>query len=422
MVGGGELMQVLLINPCSSFLEQPDALPPLGLLYLGAALEAHGFAPKVADLNLPGSLVAGHNPGLIGIPCTTATYSLTKDLIAQCRLLYPGVPVVVGGPHITVRPGDYTRLGADAGAVGDCEHWIVSAARRAAYVTQFPILSLLSPNGTVNVDECWWPARHLIPITEYSQTLNGRRSTSMVTARGCPFSCAFCSRWDASRKIRVRSIPNIVREIEKLKTLGFDALAIHDDEINLWTSRLLDLCAAMEPLKVRFKSNARADLLTEDQAEALKSAGCDMLAIGVESGSGAILQTMRKGTTPAINSRARAICRQAGIKFKAFVMVGLPGETEDTVQETRRWLIDNEVDDLTVTMFIPYPGTHIYDYPEQYDLQFSLHYENASLPFRGATGLRLPRVTRTTALSSERLAELPEILEADVRQALGIVQ
>jgi radical SAM superfamily enzyme YgiQ (UPF0313 family) len=153
----------------------------------------------------------------------------------------------------------------------------------------------------------------------------------------------------------------------------------------------------------------------------LARAGCSWLCFGVESGNAGILETVSKGTTPTVNSRARQICRRNGIKFKAFVIVGLPGETPETVEDTRRWLIENEVDDLTVTMFVAYPGTAIYENPAKFDVICNHDYESEPLAFRGAAGMELPRVTQTEGFSAEELAELPERLESDVRRELGLV-
>lgn len=402
-------MQVLLVNPTANFLADPTFAPPLGLLYLGAALEANGHTPRVVDLNLPSAELDGYDPRLIGVTCTTATFPAARRVVADCRRVYPGIPIAVGGPHLSVLPGDFKPLGADLGLAGDGESWIVEAAGGR----------WTSPSS-VDVDRYPIPARHLLPMERYSCAVDGLRAATIVGARGCPFSCAFCSRWPAARKVRARQVENVIEEVLQLKASGYRALVFHDDEINLLNGRLLSLCGRLAPLGMRLKANARADLFTRTQAAALASAGCSWLCVGVESGSEVILRGVSKGTTPAVNAQARRICREFGIKFKAFVIMGLPGETRETVEETRQWLIGNEVDDLTVTMLVPYPGSAIYDHSERYDVRFDLNYENRSIPFRGAAGLRLERTTRTAGLSTGEIVEFPEIVEDSVRRELGL--
>ena len=98
----------------------------------------------------------------------------------------------------------------------------------------------------------------------------------------------------------------------------------------------------------------------------------------------------------------------------------MPGETPATVEETKHWLIENEVDDLTMTMFVGFPGSGIYENTGKFDIECSKDYEHEPMTFRGRSGMSLPRVTRTSAFSAEELAELPEIVEADVRRSLGL--
>jgi anaerobic magnesium-protoporphyrin IX monomethyl ester cyclase len=414
-----ERMQVLLINPRADFLEEPAFVPPLGLLYLGAALEMAGHEPRVVDLNLPSTKISGRDPRLIGIGLTTALFPAARAVVAACRREYPGVPVVVGGPHLSVRPGDYEKLGADYSGSGDCEIKIVYLAGMLA--RGFGVAGGFLPSwADVDVDAVPIPSRHLVPMKKYRCTLEGEPAATLIGARGCPFSCGFCSRWEGSRRVRARHLSNVIEEIRQLKDAGFNSFVFHDDEMNLHNDRLLELCRLLAPEKIHFKANVRADLLTAEQAEALAAAGCSWLCVGVESGNAGILKTANKGTTPEVNARARELCRRAGIKFKAFVIAGLPGESRATIADTRRWLVDNAVDDLTVTMFVPFPGSSIHDHRNGHDIRFEVDYERESLTFRGAAGTRLPHVVRTSGLTADELAELPEQLESEVRRELGL--
>ena len=415
-------MQVLLINPDSPFLFDSRALPPLGILYLGAALEANGFEAKVVDLSKKGSTIAGFDPIMIGVSCVTAKFPDIAGIVSNCRKLYPGVPVIVGGPHFSVCPDDWRKVGADAVGLGDCEDAIVDAAKDAKCLGKFGSTVYVSPGWIVDVNKYPIPARHLIPLHEYSYTMYDMATTPLIVKRGCPYSCAFCCHWEGYRKVRSRHDDNVIEEIRQLKQLGFHSLIIYDDEFNLLTKQMVSLCKAMERESIQFRAIVRSDLFTEEQAIALAAAGCAEVSVGVESGSQKILDNIGKKTSPEINKRCRDLCRKYGIRFKAFTIIGLPGETRETVEETKRWLIDNQVDELTVSLYMPYLGTPIVQRPQDFDVQFTaLDYEHTYMTFRGSADAELASVSRTSALSSEELKVLRQEVEDEVRANCGLV-
>lgn len=415
-------MQVLLVNPDAPFLYDARALPPLGILYLGAALEANGFSVAVVDLAKQGSTVEGFDPGMIGISCVTAKFPEMAGIVSTCRRAYPGIPILVGGPHFSICPDDGRKVGADAVGLGDCEDAIVEAAGDVLRTGAFEKTSYASPGWIVDANKFPIPARHLIPLHEYCYMMYDMPTTPIITARGCPYECAFCCHWEGYRKVRFRDSENVVEEIRQLKDLGFHSIIIYDDEFNLRTDRLTDLCRAIEAEKIQFRAIIRSDLLTKDQAEALARAGCVEVSVGVESGSEKILKIIGKRTTPEVNKRCRDLCREHGIRFKAFTIIGLPGETRETVMETKRWLIENRVDEVTVSLYMPYLGTPIVNNPQNYDIQFeAMDYEHTYLAFRGSADADLANVCHTSALSAAELKELRKEVEDDVRAACGLV-
>jgi len=410
---------VLLINPNSPFLFDPCALPPLGLLYLGAALEANGFEPRIVDLAFKESTIKGFDPFLIGIGSVTANYPGLPDLISQCRDVYPGVPIIIGGPHFSIVPADSKRLGADSVGIGDCENAIIEAATDA--LSGEPIFSLYrSYGGVVDVNKYPIPARHLLPIHDYTYKIRKAPVTSLITSRGCPYTCAFCSHWEGYREVRFRHTENVIEEVGILKSMGFRTLLFFDDEFNLNHLRMMKLCKALQSEKITFRAMARTNLFNEEQAQALVAAGCTHLSFGVESGNADILRSMGKQTTPEINSRARSICRDNGILFRAFVVIGLPGETRETALETKRWLIDNQVDEITCTAFVPNLGSPIVKNPEQYDTQFRMAYQDHVMSYWSNEQIQRDDLVRTSSLSATEIAELRDEVDEDAHRGCGI--
>lgn len=409
------MSNVLLISPNSPFLIDSKTFPPLGLLYLAAALEGASHTAQVIDLAFDASL-EGHNPDLIGIMCLTPHFPQMANLISRLRVLYPTVPIAVGGPHFSTVPADGGRVGADVTVVGDGEEQIVEIAegrwQRGAVMQ--------SPGGIVDVNRYPLPARHLLRIDAYRYQIAGLPATTAITQRGCPYECSFCCHWEGYRRVRLRHTDNIVVEVRRLKELGFAAVMFYDDEFNINHKRTLEVCDALKGEGIRWRAFVKANLFNEAQARAFSESGCWEICTGVESGSDVVLRTIAKRATVEDNTRSRSLCREYGIRFKAFCMVGHPGESYDSAYATRDWLLANAPDEFNLSLYTPYLGTPVFDRPERYDLQFDkLDYSQSEYFYRGKPG-EYQSHARTTALSGEELARLRDEIENEVRERLGL--
>lgn len=421
-------MKVLLINPDSPFLIDARTFPPLGLLYLGAALEERiGAEVVIADLAFNDE-IDGHDPDLIGIMCLTAHYPNLKKLVAALRILYPKVPVVVGGPHFSTCPDDYREVGADAVCMGDGEEVITHMALFIKHRTTDSGSGRVaaafhgkwnSDRWIVDVDEFPIPARHLVDIHRYKYTLNGIPTTTAMTQRGCPYECTFCCHWEGYRKVRMRATENVIEEIRRIKEMGFGGVMYYDDEFNLVNKRVVAMCNEIEKENIIWRAFIKANLFNEEQAEAFARSGCYELCTGVESGSDEILKTIQKKATVAQNTRSRELCREFGIRFKAFAMIGHPGETEETAQMTKQWLIDNKPDAFSLSVYMPYIGTPVTDKPWEYDIEFDMSYDFNPHFYMGRPG-EYQENARTSALSAKRITELRDEIQEEVCVALGL--
>lgn len=409
------MSNVLLINPSSPFLVDARTFPPLGLLYLAAALEGAGHTAQVIDLAFDAP-IAGHNPDYIGIMCLTPHYPAMPGIISALRATYPTVPIAVGGPHFSTVPADGGRVGADVTVVGDGEEQIVEIANGNWAKGQV----LQSPGGIVDVNRYPLPARHLLPINAYRYQIAGLPATTAITQRGCPYECSFCCHWEGYRRVRLRHTDNIVLEVRRLKELGFGAIQYYDDEWNINRKRTLEVCEALKYEDIKWRAFIKANLFDEEQARAYSESGCWELCTGVESGSDAVLRTIQKKATVANNTNARRLCKEFGIRFKAFAMVGHPGETLETAYATRDWLLQNAPDEFNLSLYTPYLGTPVFDRPEAFDLTFDkLDYSQSEYFYRGKPG-EYQSHARTSALSGEELARLRDEIENEVREKLGL--
>jgi radical SAM superfamily enzyme YgiQ (UPF0313 family) len=188
--------------------------------------------------------------------------------------------------------------------------------------------------------------------------------------------------------------------------------------VNISTRRLLGLCDVFAGHRVQWRAFVRSNLFNAEQAQAMAASGCWEVCCGVESGSDEILKRVGKRATVADATRARRLAADAGLRFKAFTLIGLPGETEATAALTKEWLLRERPDSFDICPFTPYPGSDMADHPERYDIIVERSYWDESYHHKGKPG-QYHVCARTTALSSERIAELRDEIERDVKEALA---
>jgi len=400
--------KVLLINPPSPFLLNSAVFPPLGLLYVAAELERWDCEVKVVDYGLGNTNFVHWTPDFIGITGLTSHVPWIKASIPRFREMYPEAKIVVGGPHFSNAPQDGAKVGADTTCIGDGEASMISAVH-------FPHSPIRQ--GLINVDEWPAPARHLLDLSQYHYEVDGLRATPIVTARGCPFRCAYCSRGPSAHPLRYRNMDLVRDELYELWTMGFRGLQLYDDELNIATERLGELAENLR--KFRWRGFVRSNLFTHLQAELMRDNGCVEVCCGVESGSDRILQTVDKRAKVSDADSFMQICRDTGLRCKVFLILGLPGESEETAAETKAWLLRQRPNDFDITIFTPYPGSRIHDFPEQYDIQIHESYWDTSYYHKGTPG-EYHSVVSTSHLSRERITELRDGIERDVRNELGL--
>jgi pyruvate-formate lyase-activating enzyme len=210
-----------------------------------------------------------------------------------------------------------------------------------------------------------WPARDLIDVSSYRYTIDGVPALSLIAQLGCPFGCGFCAgRHSPSlRHIRMRSADNVVAEMRHMAdTYGTRGFMFYDDELNV-NRGMIEMMEkiANGSRDWRLRGFIKAELFTDAQAAAMRAAGFRWILVGFESGSPRILDNINKRATQHDNSECMAIARRHGLKVKALMSLGHPGESEQTIAETRRWLLDERPDDFDVTIITPYPGSPYYD-------------------------------------------------------------
>lgn len=390
--------RVALIIPDSPFLIEPRTFPMLGPLYLSAALKRADYKVEVLDLTGGGEL-PDIDADVVGITATTPQFPEAVKLLGEIKARNPAQRVTIGGPHATVLPAECAEAGFDQVVVSEGEQAIIKAIN-------CPYDRFVAWEQIADLDTIAFPDREAIDIDGYLYYLDGSRTTNMVTSRGCPYNCAFCCHAPWGRGVRYRSAKNVLDEARLLKTMGFGGLMFYDDELLMNMERDQEIFIGLGRLGMVYRLFTRANLIDRKRASLLSRTGCVEVLIGCESGSDRILKNINKGTTREMNLKAIEALRQAGVRVKAALIVGLPGESWESVEETASFVEAAEPDDVDFTVLVVFPGCEIYRDPGRYDISFNSSYD----PYKTIPGQYKSGVS-TSHMSAEGIVQARDMLE-----------
>ena len=386
-------MRVLLINPSYPFEEFPRLL--VTLPYLAAALRSEGHEVEILDLLLarttPDKIerrMERFRPQAVGITSVTLNHHIAEGIAEVVRKCDERVPIVMGGPHVSFEiEGSFRRLPAlDYIAIGEGEHTLrelVSAIEGRIDVRDVRGLAGIDRStGRAwknaprpledDLDTLPNPARDLVPLARY---LAFDSHASVVTSRGCPYECIFCSApaW-TGRKVRYRDPVNCVDEIEDLARQGFTEITIEDDLFTLYRKHFLAVCGELldRNTGIRWNAFSRVDTITPEIVDTMARAGCQAICFGFESGNQEVLDLVKKNSSLAKVKEAMRMTKEAGISALASFIVGLPGETEETLRKTVEFAEELKHDFGTLYGFhilSPFPGTEVREKAADYGLE-----------------------------------------------------
>ena len=383
-------MRVLLINPFYPISETPS--PPLGLAYLAAALEEAGVEVRVLDLVVTpyraetlAKLLDDVQPELVGLTAFTMTVDHAMAVIDSVKRHSPRAVTVMGGPHVTFSAPQTLKAcpSLDVAVLGEGERTIVELVRAIAAGSGFKNVTGIAhrADGAIrftpprafiaDLDSLPLPARRLLPLGRYRAL---GMPISMTTTRGCPHQCIFCvGRKMVGAKVRYRSPRKVVDEIEAIGRLGFHQVNIVDDLFTADKGHCTAVCDEIlrRGLKVRWTSFARVDTVSEEILAKMKAAGCTAVSFGVESANRAILKTIKKRITPEQVIEAVRMCARTGVTPFASFILGLPGETPETIQETMEF--GSKLKELGLLygfhLLAPFPGTDVRERSDTYGIR-----------------------------------------------------
>ncbi|MEK7142964.1 MAG: radical SAM protein [Patescibacteria group bacterium] len=357
---------------------------PISLPSIAALLREKGFEVKVIDsmaeeLDFIEAIdaIEKFNPRFIITNFSTATYPTDKDFTFELKKAIPKIHITAIGVHVTSLPGETLRETAlDSVIRGEPEITTLELAEAIAQRKNLKRIKGLSyrsnPAIVHNPDREFiadlnilpFPARDLLKNERYKMPVYNRPYTLVVTARGCPNNCSFCT---ASlyygTKIRYRKISSVLDEVEEIIKIH------HINDITFWADTftfdrdyVLAICQGIKErgLKFRWMANARVDRVDLELLNIMRKSGCQIISYGVESGVQKILNNIGKNITLKEIRQAFLWTRQAGIESAAHIIFGLPGETEETIRKTIKFVLALNPDYVQFYSAIPFPGTRFY--------------------------------------------------------------
>jgi len=396
---------ICLISPPFPHYEF-NGFPPISLLYLDSYLNERGYTnTQIVDLNVTDKIPYAD---VYAISSTTAHISYVKEkLLPELKKINHISVVVIGGAHATALPEDCKEF--DKVVVGDGEIALLQCLKdieldrnnkkdKKVYIGE----------EITNLDEVPIPSRHKINIRDYEYRINGELSTLQMTSRGCPYNCYFCNNSAKKNKtVRFHSTKYVINEIQNIRSLGYNGIFINDDIFTI-RNDLLDF----EPYikDISWQCQIRPDEKIKN-IEKIGKMGCHRASFGLESGSQKILDIVNKKLSIKYVPEIVKECKKQNIKVHPLLIIGLPSESHETVQETIEFLRMIEPDSIGVSTFVPYPGTFVYNHIDEFDIKIEDN-DYKKWYFRGGKkGYQC--VVSTSELSSDEILQYRDQIDRE---------
>jgi len=432
-------LKVLLLTPKAA-RGWPNYCPPIGLCYLKACLLKAGFKEvNVMDLantkiEAVRDIIRTESPEIVGITSFTETRGNALKTAAIVKEVNPRTKVIMGGVHATLM---YQQIMenydfVDIITLGESENTAVELFQAMkdsgdlgkvngiAYRRDGEIVVTEQRELIKDLDNIPFPNYGDLDLTIYKEGYDfgrGKPRASIMTSRGCPFSCIFCATRPIWGNWRPRSAGNVLDEIEWLVSEhNFEIFSIADDLFTLNKTRTKEICEGIikRGLHIEWSAQTRTDCVSPEILTLMKEAGCQVLQFGVESGSPTILKNLNKNEKIEDVINAFAWCKEVGIKTQFNVIVGGPGETRATIEETKSLMRKTKPDYLGIGNLRIFPGTALWERAQNEglcDLSFFLT-DQECIYYTGAMTVR--QMFRTIAellLLHARISGLPGLVK-----------
>ncbi len=384
-------MKILFINPCEKYMVKtsfPMSLdrltgrfPPLNLLYLASYINEKGSGEaQVLDMEVDGEKsldgrLESFNPDIVGLGGMSFNILSVLKTARRVKEFSPEIPVILGGPHASIFPGQTVAYkNIDYAVRGEGEHIfeeLLNAIKSGGDLRKIKGIAFKTEKGPVitppaspilDGDSLPFPDRSLVSYKKHFNILSDRYpSTTICSGRGCSHGCSFCYH-SFGKRVRLRSPANIVEEFEYVDNMGIKDLFFVDDSFGINRKRVIELSELLKARsnKITWAVRIRVDSVDSDLLEKMYSAGCRRLHFGVESGDQETLNALNKGITVKRIRSAIKMSQDSGMRVMANFMIGAPGETLENAKKSIDFALDSDVDFAIFNVVMPYPKTDFY--------------------------------------------------------------
>lgn len=375
--------------------EKLGIFPSLPLASLASWVRQHGFDVRILDLHVKNITpqdatreVADYDPQVVAITVKTLGWPACIEIAEMVRATVPRAVIVIGGPHLGIYPRESLSWPCfDVAVVGDGEETFLELCERVrdGGIEPATISELDGTAGTIirhpdgelcegppralpkDIDRYPMPAWDLLPVADYHCLTLFKPFATMVTTRGCPWHCGYCSQV-YSEKLRFRSPELVVDEMEHLeKTYGVKEIVFFDETFTIGKKRMRTFADEVlrRGLKVKFNIRARVDTVDREVVRLLKRAGLRSIHMGVEAGTDRVLKIMNKQITRAQTEEAFRICREEGVDTRGYFMIGYYDATPQDIDETIRFASSLGLDWASFSVATALPATDLYTVARQ---------------------------------------------------------
>ena len=426
--------RVLLISPSSDLENKPKKTKfqthPLGLLYIAAVLEKEGFDVQICDAHSFGySLgyirrnIESFKPDIVGLTAMTIFSPSAYRVAKEVKKVNPSILTIMGGPHATALPQEALNEGAiDVVVQGEGEYamlelcgitnessYSLSSIKGIFYKANGQVCKTEQRPALKDLDIIPYPAYHLLArMKEYNPPPHwGKkgRFASLITSRGCPYGCIFCSVTRAwGSQYRYRSPENVLAELELLiKRYQVIYFTLRDSTFTLYKSRAIEICKGIinNGFNIKWNCNSRPNEIDEDLLYWMKKSGCDSIQFGIECGNKEMLRKFKSLDRETV-TWAIKLTDKFGIKPHGYFMFGLPGETHDTMRETINFAKSLPLYSAGFTTVTPFPGSQLWDYSVKNNLVLTRQWSRYNL--KESSVLKYPNLSPIDLMRTQRKA------------------